>query len=107
MIIMLIFVFDPLAILLIIAANMTLLGLTKREESGIVNYVVDEIKPKKVVRTAKKPKKKPVVETPDFFAFEKHENKSLSTHDIPAPDPPRRSWRDGKIIIDENNIRKM
>jgi DNA primase catalytic subunit len=108
MIIMLIFVFDPLAILLIIAANMTLLGLTKREESGIVDYVVvDEVKPKKVVRTAKKPKKKPVVETPDFFTFEKHENKSLSTHDIPAPDPPRRSWRDGKIIIDENNIRKM
>jgi len=108
MIIMLIFVFDPLAILLIIAANMTLLSLTKKEESGIVDYVVvDEGKPKKVVQTAKNPKKKPVVETPDFFAFEKHENKSLSTHDIPAPDPPRRSWRDGKIIIDENNIRKM
>ena len=108
MIIMLIFVFDPLAILLIIAANMTLLSLTKKEESGIVDYVVvDEVKPKKVVRTAKKPKKKPVVETPDFFAFEKHENNPVSTHDIPAPDPPKRSWRDGKIVIDENNIRKM
>ena len=109
MIIILIFVFDPLAILLIIAANMTFLGLTKKEESGIVDYVVvDEDEPKKVVPAAKKPKKnKPVVETPDFFAFEKHENKPISTHDIPAPDPPKKSWRDGKIIIDENNIRKM
>lgn len=108
MIILLIFVFDPLAILLIIAANMTILGLTKKEESGIVDYVVvDETEPKKVVRTAKKSKKKTDVETPDFFAFEKHENKPVSTHDIPAPDPPKKSWRDGKIIIDENNIRKM
>ena len=87
---------------------MTLLSLTKKEESSIVDYVVvDEIKPKKVVPAAKKPKKKPVVETPDFFAFEKHENNPVSTHDIPAPDPPKRSWRDGKIVIDENNIRKM
>lgn len=109
MIIILIFVFDPLAILLIIAANMTFLNLTKKEESGIVDYVVvDKDEPKKVVPAAKKPKKKkPVVETPDFFAFEKHENKPASTHDIPAPDPPKKSWRDGKIIIDENNIRKM
>jgi hypothetical protein len=108
MIIILIFVFDPLAILLIIAANMTFLSLTKKEESGIVDYVVvDEVKPKKTVQTVKKPKKKPVVEAPDFFVFEKHENKPVSTHDIPAPDPPKRSWRDGKIIIDENNIRKM
>jgi hypothetical protein len=46
-----------------------------------------------------------VVENPpDFFAMEKN---NLSTHDIPAPDPPRKSWRDGKIIIDENNVRKM
>jgi hypothetical protein len=35
------------------------------------------------------------------------EKNNLSTHDIPAPDPPRKSWRDGKIIIDENNVRKM
>lgn len=117
MIIVLIFVFDPLAILLIIAANMTFLSLTKKEESSIVDYVVvDEKEPtpptealKKVVRAAKKnkPKKKPAVEAPDFFAFAKHEDKPISTHDIPAPDPPRKSWRDGKIIIDENNVRKM
>ena len=117
MIIVLIFVFDPLAILLIIAANMTFLSLTKKEESSIVDYVVvDEVEPtpptealKKVVRAAKKnkPKKKPAVEAPDFFAFAKHEDKPISTHDIPAPDPPRKSWRDGKIIIDENNVRKM
>ena len=115
MIIVLIFVFDPLAILLIIAANMTFLGLTKREEPSIVDYVpVEEPKPtealKKVVRAAKKnraKKKKPAVEAPDFFAFAKHEDKPISTHDMPAPDPPRKSWRDGKIVIDENNIRKM
>ena len=117
MIIVLIFVFDPLAILLIIAANMTFLSLTKKEESSIVDYVVvDEKEPtpptealKKVVRPAKKnkPKKKPAVEAPDFFTFAKHEDKPISTHDIPAPDPPRKSWRDGKIIIDENNVRKM
>ncbi len=113
MIIILIFVFDPLAILLIIAANMTFLSLTKKEEDGIVEYVVNEIEttphveaPKKVVKK-RKPKKKPVVEAPDFFAFAKHEDKPISTHDIPAPDPPKRSWRDGKIIIDENNVRKM
>ena len=115
MIIILIFVFDPLAILLIIAANMTFLGLTKREEPSIVDYVpVEEEKPiaepepvKKVVRKKRMKKKKPAVEAPDFFAFAKHEDKPISTHDIPAPDPPRQSWRDGKIIIDENNIRKM
>jgi hypothetical protein len=45
-----------------------------------------------------------VVETPtDFFAMEKN----LSTHDIPAPDPPRKSWRDGKVEIDKTNIRRM
>ncbi len=115
MIIILIFVFDPLAILLIIAANMTFLGLTKREEPSIVDYVpVEEEKPiaepepvKKVVRKKRTKKKKPAVEAPDFFAFAKHEDKPISTHDMPAPDPPRKSWRDGKIVIDENNIRKM
>ena len=117
MIIILIFVFDPLAILLIIAANMTFLSLTKKEEEGITDYVVNDVedpKPtealKKVVRAAKKnkaKKKKPAVETPDFFAFAKHEDQPISTHDIPAPDPPRRSWRDGKIVIDENNVRRM
>ena len=115
MIIILIFVFDPLAILLIIAANMTFLGLTKREEPSIVNYVpVEEEKPivyqepvKKVVQKKRVKKKKPAVETPDFFSFAKHEDQPISTHDIPAPDPPRKSWREGKIIIDENNIRKM
>lgn len=115
MIIILIFVFDPLAILLIIAANMTFLGLTKRQEPSIVDYVpVEEEKPiaasepvKKVVQKRRMKKKKPAVEAPDFFAFAKHEDKPISTHDMPAPDPPRRSWRDGKIVIDENNIRKM
>ncbi len=113
MIIVLIFVFDPLAILLVIAANISILSLTKKEEAGIVDFVaVDEVEttppttaPKKVVKK-RKPKKKieVVVETPtDFFAMEKN----TSTHDIPAPDPPRRSWRDGKIIIDENNVRNM
>jgi len=118
MIIVLIFVFDPLAILLIIAANMTFLGLTKKEEESINDYVVvdvEEPKPtealKKVVRAAKKNKqkvKKPAVETPDFFAFAKHEDKQpVSTHDMPAPDPPKRSWRDGKIEIDQSNIKRM
>lgn len=115
MIIILIFVFDPLAILLIIAANMTFLSLTKREKESITDYVVvEEEKPiaepepvKKVVRKKRIKKKKPAVETPDFFTFAKHEDKPISTHDIPAPDPPKRSWRDGKIIIDENNVRKM
>jgi hypothetical protein len=113
MIIVLIFVFDPLAILLVIAANISILSLTKKEETGIVDFVaVDEVDPtpptvapKKVVKK-RKPKKKieVVVENPtDFFAMEKN----TSTHDIPAPDPPRRSWRDGKIIIDENNVRNM
>ena len=115
MIIVLIFVFDPLAILLIIAANMTFLSLTKKEEQGITDYVVNdeyEYNPptealKEVVRKAKRnKKKKPAVEAPDFFAFEKHEQ-GISTHDIPAPDPPKKSWRDGKIVIDENNVRRM
>ena len=115
MIIVLIFVFDPLAILLIIAANMTLLGLTKKQEDSIVeDVVVEEYVPppptealKKVVRAAKKnKKKKPAVEAPDFFSFAKHADKSISTHDIPAPDPPRRNAR-GQIIVDENNIRRM
>ena len=109
MIIVLIFVFDPLAILLVIAANISILSLTKKEETGIVEYdVVDVVEPITPVRKPKaKPKKKKievVVENPtDFFAMEKN----LSTHDIHAPDPPRKSWRDGKIIIDENNVRKM
>ncbi len=113
MIIILIFVFDPLAILLIIAANMTFLSLTKKEEESITDYVVvDEVEPTpppapKKVAKKRKPKKKPVIETPDFFAFAKHEDKPISTHDIPAPDPPRKNWREGKIIIDENNVRKM
>lgn len=110
MIIVLIFVFDPLAILLIIAANMTLLGLTKKQEDSIVeDVVVKEFTPtpptkklKEVVRRAKKNKQKKVEEVPDFFAFEKH----VSTHDIPAPDPPRRNAR-GQIIVDESNIRRM
>lgn len=115
MIIVLIFVFDPLAILLIIAANMTFLGLTKKQEDHIVETVgVEEYVPppptealKKVVRAAKKnKKKKPAVEAPDFFSFAKHEDKPISTHDIPAPDPPRRSAK-GQIIIDENNVRRM
>lgn len=110
MIIVLIFVFDPLAILLIIAANMTLLGLTKKQEDSIVeDVVVKEFTPvpptkklKEVVRRAKKNKQKKVEEVPDFFAFEKH----VSTHDIPAPDPPRKNAK-GQIIVDENNIRRM
>jgi hypothetical protein len=110
MIIILIFVFDPLAILLIIAANMTFLGLTKSKNESITDYVaVDEYEskqptktPKKVERSSK-PKKKKIDEVPDFFAFEKHQ----STHDIIAPDPPKGSWRDDKIMIDKNNVRKM
>jgi hypothetical protein len=114
MIIILIFVFDPLAILLIIAANMTFLGLTKRDESDtmvIVPVEVDEPKAptealKQVVRKAKNNRKKkpkaPTPEVPDFFKFEKHG----STHDIPMPDPPRRNAR-GQIIVDEKNIRRM
>ena len=109
MIITLIFVFDPLAILLVIAANISILGLTKKEEAGIVEYdVVDEVESTPPVS---KPKAKPikkktevVVENPtDFFVMEKN----LSTHDIHAPDPPRKSWRDGKVEIDKTNIRRM
>jgi hypothetical protein len=112
MIIVLIFVFDPLAILLVIAANISILSLTKKEETGIVEFVAAEVDPtpttgasKKVVKKHK-PMKKPevVVENPtDFFTMEKH----MSTHDIPAPDPPRKSWRDGKVEIDKTNIRRM
>lgn len=111
MIIVLIFVFDPLAILLVIATNISLLGLTKREESLTMGSVPNEEysynppteKLKEVVRKAKKNKKKPVsVDVPDFFSFEKHG----STHDIPMPDPPRKSAR-GQIIIDEDNVRRM
>jgi hypothetical protein len=110
MIIILIFVFDPLAILLIIAANMTFLGLTKREESGIVeNVVVEKVEPKPVAKKKKavRIKKKIIEDAPDYFSFTKHQDTPVSTHDIPAPDPPKKSWRDGKIIIDENNVRKM
>jgi len=107
MIITLIFVFDPLAILLVIAANISILGLTKKEETGIIDYVEDDFaEPKTVIRRTKPTKKKTevMVENPtDFFTMEKH----MSTHDIPAPDPPKKSWRDGKIIIDENNVRNM
>jgi hypothetical protein len=109
MIIILIFVFDPLAILLIIAANMTFLGLTKREESYttvIVPVEVDEPKaPTETPKAKKIRKKKPkalVPEVPDFFKFEKHG----STHDVPMPDPPRKNAR-GQIIVDEKNIRRM
>jgi hypothetical protein len=111
MIIILIFVFDPLAILLIIAANMTFLGLTKREESDIVNIVsveVDEPKaPTETPKAKKTRKQKPkalIPEVPDFFQFEKHG--SGSTHDLPAPDPPRRNAK-GQIIVNEDNIRRM
>ena len=100
MIIILIFVFDPLAILLIIAANMTFLGLTKREEPDIVktaSSVVDN----EPVEVMKMPE--PVSpEVTDFFAFEKHG----STHDIVMPDPPRKNAR-GEIIVNEDNIRRM
>ena len=100
MIIILIFVFDPLAILLIIAANMTFLGLTKREEPDIVktaSSVVDN----EPVEVMKRPE--PVSpEVPDFFAFEKHG----STHNIVMPDPPRKNAR-GEIIVNEDNIRRM
>lgn len=112
MIIILIFVFDPLAILLIIAANMSFLGLTKKQEEHIVeNVEVEEHVPplpttalKSVVRKAKqnRAKKAKVEEVPDFFKFEKHG----STHDLQAPDPPRKNAR-GQIIVDENNIRRM
>lgn len=112
MIIILIFVFDPLAILLIIAANMTFLGLTKKEEEHIIGTVeVDEYVPpppttalKSVVRKVKqnRAKKAKVEEVPDFFKFEKHG----STHDLQAPDPPRRNAR-GQIIVNEDNIRRM
>lgn len=114
MIIILIFVFDPLAILLIIAANMTFLGLTKKEEEHIIGTVeVEEYVPpppppttalKSVVRKVKqnRAKKAKVEEVPDFFKFEKHG----STHDLQAPDPPRRNAR-GQIIVNEDNIRRM
>jgi len=115
MIIILIFVFDPLAILLIIAANMTFLGLTKREESDTIDNVPVEVYVpapaptetlKEVVRKAKNNRKKkpkaPTPEVPDFFKFEKHG----STHDVPMPDPPRKNAR-GQIIVDEKNIRRM
>jgi hypothetical protein len=111
MIIILIFVFDPLAILLIIAANMTFLGLTKRDESDIVNIVsveVDEPKaptePPKAKKIRKQKPKALIPEVPDFFQFEKHG--SGSTHDLIAPDPPRRNAK-GQIIVNENNIRRM
>lgn len=111
MIVILIFVFDPLAILLVIAANMTILSLTNKSEISIIDNVVDDESKSKLATKKKKssarPKKKLVEDAPDFFAFAKHEDKPISTHDIPAPDPPRKSWRDGKIIIDENNVRKM
>ena len=99
MIIILIFVFDPLAILLIIPANMTFLGLTKREESDIVDIVPVEIdKPEVATETPKAL----TPEVPDFFQFEKHG----STHDVYMPDPPRRNAR-GEIIVNEDNIRRM
>jgi hypothetical protein len=83
--------------------------LTKKEETGIVEYdVVDVVESTPPVSKPKvKPTKKKtevVVENPtDFFTMEKH----MSTHDIPAPDPPRKSWRDGKVEIDKTNIRRM
>lgn len=109
MIMILIFVFDPLAILLVVATNITLLGLTNTEEEDIMAYVPNEeytpIEREivKKVRAPRKKKPKPIEEVPDFFSFEKHGG---STHDHPAPDPPRRNAR-GQIIIDETNIRKM
>jgi hypothetical protein len=93
MIIILIFVFDPLAILLIIAAN-------------IVSVEVDEPKaPTETPKAKKTRKQKPkalIPEVPDFFQFEKHG----STHDVSMPDPPRKNAR-GQIIVDEKNIRRM
>jgi hypothetical protein len=108
MIIILIFVFDPLAILLIIAANITFLSLTNKENEGIMDYSANNESKSKPVKKRRRRVKKPVSETPDFFAFAKHEDAVLvSSHDIPAPDPPKRSWREDKLIIDKNNVREM
>lgn len=110
MIVVLIFVFDPLAILLVIAANMTLLSLTREEKPSINENVVFEEKKSSTPAATKrkrKPKKKILEEAPDYFSFAKHEDKPISTHDMPAPDPPRKSWRDGKIVIEEKNVRRM
>mgnify|MGYP001016144777 CR=1 FL=1 len=92
MIIILIFVFDPLAILLVIAANISILSLTKKEEAGIVDFVaVDEVEttppttaPKKVVKK-RKPKKRieVVVENPtDFFAMKRIYRPMIYLHQI-------------------------
>jgi hypothetical protein len=85
--------------------------LTKRDESDIVNIVsveVDEPKaptePPKAKKIRKQKPKALIPEVPDFFQFEKHG--SGSTHDLIAPDPPRRNAK-GQIIVNENNIRRM
>jgi hypothetical protein len=108
MIMLLIFVFDPLAILLVIAANISILSLTKPEEESITDNVVLDDTPKKKRRRRKKPVKEVVVENEtDFFSMEKYldidENELVDeTGSFHGMDHVR-----NKLLIDKSNVRKM
>lgn len=105
MIIILISVLDPLAILLVIAANMSMLQLKKKDLT--IEEVPDTIEddPQEVTEDEpEEPKREVIVESEaDFFSMEKYDDTG-STHGVPAPDPPRLK---DKLVIDKSNIRSM
>lgn len=114
MILILITVMDPLAILLVIAANISIKQLTSRKESDSVNEVsvkedenftdtIDRVETpvsKPPVQVKKKLREIVVDDESGKMNMEKHG----STHAVPAPDPPRIP---PKIMVDKNNIRRM
>lgn len=122
MIIILICVLDPLAILLVVAANISIKQLTKRKEPDIMvetsKFEVAQsqedpvIKPEPIVEPIAT-KTVEVQNDTDWFSMEKHSDDAGSTHGIPAPDPKRkrdleREAREANtVVIDKSNIRRM
>lgn len=113
MIIVLISVLDPLAILLVIAANMSLLQLKKDltpEEEPVTMETVPQkatTVPMPKLREEVPKKREVVVESEaDVLSMEKHDPTG-STHGVPAPDPPRPPKLKDKLIIDKSNVRSM
>lgn len=112
MILILITVMDPLAILLVIAANISIKQLTNRKEPDKVIEVSKDTMTYEPETKVEEPK----TSLPEVFPEEVREvivdsetgelemEKHGSTHAIPAPDPPRQP---PKVMVDRNNIRRM
>jgi hypothetical protein len=122
MILILICVLDPLAILLVVAANISIKQLTLGSKPATIEEVSEieetpvEESSLDVSPSTMAPPENQVATEMDWFPMEKNRveisDDQGSTHGVPAPDPKRkrdleREAAANTVLIDKDNIRRM